>query len=298
MRPPLCRSSPRLLGTTKHSHVLIQALLALAAIGPGAESAAPQIKTLLNSETDATVPVAAAYALGSIGAKDADAELHAAAAKSDPFLQMIAAWALAKLHPDDQAALKAAVDKLTQGLKNENVTIRNAAAKSLQSLKAPPEMVAPGLVALMNDPNPDMHANAIEAIASLGESVVPKVANALKNPQLRGPAVRVLRKLGPKAAGAVQPLVDAANGADPKVRTEIQFALAAIGPAAAPATDMLIQSLASKDAGERESALFALRKIGPGAKAAVQRLTRRMQADDSFDADRFGLGALANRAQR
>ena len=59
--------------------------------------------------------MAAAYALGSIGAEDVDAELKLAAAKDDPFLQMIATWALAKLHPDDQAAMKAAVEKLMQG---------------------------------------------------------------------------------------------------------------------------------------------------------------------------------------
>ena len=179
---------------------------------------------------------------------------------------------------------KTAIDKLIRGLESDNETLRHAAAKSLQLLKAPPEMVAPGLVSLLNDPNPEKHANAIEAIASLGESVVPKVTNALKNPQLRGPAIQVLTKLGPKAAGAVQPLIEAAKGADPKTRTDIQFALAAIGPAGAPATDMLVESLADKDAGVRESALLALRKIGPGAKGAVQRLTRRMQADDSFEA--------------
>ena len=242
------------------------------------------MKELLANHSDATVPVAAAFALGSIGAKDADMELNAAAAKSDPFLQMIAAWALAKLHPNDQAAQKTAIDKLIRGLESDNETLRHAAAKSLQLLKAPPEMVAPGLVSLLNDPSPEKHANAIEAIASLGESVVPKVTNALKNPQLRGPAIQVLTKLGPKAAGAVQPLIEAAKGADPKTRTDIQFALAAIGPAGAPATEMLVESLADKDAGVRESALLALRKIGPGAKGAVQRLTRRMQADDSFEA--------------
>jgi HEAT repeat protein len=281
---PVVPDIAALLGTTKHSHVLIRALLALAAIGPGAESASPQVKSLLASHMDATVPVAAAFALGSIGAKDADAELEAAAAKNDPFLQMIATWALAKLHPNDQAAQKAAIDKLIRGLESDNETLRNAAAKSLQLLQAPPEMVAPGLVSLLNDSNPAKQVNVIEAIASLGESVVPKVTNALKNPQLRSPAIQVLTKLGPKAAGAVKPLAEAAKGADPKTRTDIQFALAAIGPAAAPATVMLVESLADKDAGVRESALLALRQIGPGAKAAVQRLTRRMQADDSFEA--------------
>ena len=48
----------------------IQLLLALASIGPDAASAEPEIKSLLESSKDNTVPVAAAYALGSIGAKN------------------------------------------------------------------------------------------------------------------------------------------------------------------------------------------------------------------------------------
>ncbi|MCI0332139.1 MAG: HEAT repeat domain-containing protein [Planctomycetes bacterium] len=274
-----------LIGKTRHSHLLIQALLAIASIGPAADSAAPKIVPLLESSPDATVPVAAAYALGSIDAKGADAALRRALEKNNPFLQMIAAWALAKLHPDDTAAEKLAVEKLVQGLKNNDARIRTAAAKSLQSLQAPPEMVAPMLVQLANDPDPEVHKNVVEAIAGLGEPVVPRVIKALENPQLREAAVHVLRKLGPKAAGAVQPLINASTGANSKLRTEIQMTLGAIGPAAAPATDMLVKSLASNDAGERESALFALRKIGPAASAAVKPLLQRMQADESFESN-------------
>jgi HEAT repeat protein len=273
-----------LLGKTRHSQLLIQALLALASIGPAAESAAPRIVPLLETPNDATVPVAAAYALGSIGAKNVDDPLRRAMAKDNAFLQMIAAWSIAKLNPDDEAAQEAAIGKLTQGLKNSDAGIRTAAAKSLQMLKAPPEKVAPALIALVNDPDPEAQANAISAVASLGESVVPRAVNALQNPQLRVPAARVLAQLGPKAAGAVQPLIDAAKDGDPHFRAEINFALAAIGAAAAPAAGMLAESVANNDPHIRESALYALREIGPGAKAAGPALVKRMQADDSFDA--------------
>ena len=95
---------------------------------------------------------------------------------------MMAIWAIAKLHPDDQAATKAAIEKLTQALKSDKVAVRGAAAKSLQSLHAPPEEIAPYLVALVNDPNPDVQTNVVDAIASLGESVVPRVCKGLANP--------------------------------------------------------------------------------------------------------------------
>ncbi len=196
---------------------------------------------------------------------------------------MTAAWALAKGHPDDQQALRSAVDKLTQGLKNHDAAIRTAAAKSLQSLHAPPEIVAPALVEVVNDPDPEVQANVVDAVASLGESVVPRTSKALQNPKLRVPAVKVLTKLGPKAAAAVKPLIDAAADADPLFRTQINFALAAIGPAAAPATDMLVKSVSAEDKGVRESALYALRAIGPGAKSGIRPLLRRAEADRSFD---------------
>jgi HEAT repeat protein len=272
------------IGSTKHSHLLIQALLAAASIGPDAKSAAPKIVPLLEVKEDATVPVAAAYALGSIGAQDATEALRGAMKKDNEFLQMVSAWAVAKLNPGDEAAEKTAVDKLVAGLKSKDPGIRTAAAKGLQSLQAPPEMVGPALVALINDADEEVQVHAVDAIASLGESVVPRVTNGLKNPQLRHAAIQVLRKLGPKAAGAVQPLMEAASSGDAKLRTEINLALGAIGPAAAPATEMLAKSLESSDAGERESALYALRQIGPKADAAARPLLRKLQADDSFEA--------------
>src|SRR5262249_7272952 len=135
-----------LLGKTKHSQLLIQTMLALASIGPKAQSAESAILPHLQSTTDDTVPVAAAYALGSIGAKDADAQLKAALAKKDPFLHMVATWALARVHPTDQQMMKDAVGDLTKGLASNDVKMRTAAAKGLQMLQPPSEMVAPALM--------------------------------------------------------------------------------------------------------------------------------------------------------
>jgi HEAT repeat protein len=126
------------LESTKHSKLLIKAMLALACIGPAAKSASPQIVPLLEHSTDTTIPVAAAYALGSIGATDADDALRAALAKPNPFLQMVAAWSLAKIHPDDAELKKQAIDKLQEGLKSDDPAIQAAAQKGLNLLGPPP----------------------------------------------------------------------------------------------------------------------------------------------------------------
>jgi HEAT repeat protein len=228
--------------------------------------------------------VAAAFALGSIGAADADDALNQALTKNDnPFLQMVAAWALAKIHPEDEALVKQAVEKLTQGLASDDSHIRTAAARGLEKLQAPPELVAPTLLAVANDPDPQAAANVIIALASLGEKIVPKASEALQKPDRRELAVKVLTRLGPKASGAVQPLIDVSQQATPEFRTEIQFALAAIGPAAAPATSMLTASLTSPEDSVRESALYALRQIGPGAKDAVPALISVAEGSDQFE---------------
>jgi HEAT repeat protein len=272
-----------LLNNTKHSQLLIQTLLAIASIGPKAESAESAILPHLQSMTDKTVPVAAAYALGSIKAKNADAQLKAAQRKDDPFLHMVATWALARIHPDDEHMMKDAVGVLSKGLTSSDTKMRTAAAKGLQVLQPPPEMLGPVLLTVASDPDPNVSANIVNALAGLGESAVPRATRALQNPKARRLALRVLAKMGPKAAAAVPTLIEIAKGADPETREQINFALAAIGPEAAPATELLISGISNDDKRIRESALYALRAIGPGAKVATRPLLQKMEADKSFD---------------
>jgi HEAT repeats len=132
----------KLLGETKHSQLQIQLLLALGRIGPPANSAAPRIADLLENSQDSTVPVAAAFALGSIGATDADAPLRAAAAKDQPFLSMVAAWSLARLHPGDAQLKQQALDKLNAGLKSKDPAIQGAAERGLKMLDLPADAAA------------------------------------------------------------------------------------------------------------------------------------------------------------
>lgn len=273
-----------LLAETVHSQVQIQALLALASIGPAARPATDRVVLLMDASQDATVPVAAAYCLGSIGATDADADLNKALKSNNAFLRMVASWSLAKIHPDDTELLSQAVRELTRGLASSDAAMRTAAANGLEKLHAPPEMVAPALITVADDPDPAVRANVIRALASLGPKVIPKACLALEKPKLRYLALRVLAHMGPDAKGAVGCLVKAMNGADPEFLARIQATLAAIGPAAAPATDALVKSLGSSDQGVVQSAMIALRQIGPGAAAAKAPLLKLLQKKDSYEA--------------
>lgn len=274
----------QLLAETVHSQVQIQALLALASIGPAAKPATDQVVLLMDASKDATVPVAAAYCLGSIGATDADGDLRKALKSDNAFLQMVAAWSLAKIHPDDTALVRQAVEALTHGLGSNDPAMRTAAANGLEKLHAPPELVAPALISVADDTDPAVRANVIRALASLGPQVVPKACMALEKPKLRYLALRVLAHMGPDAKDAVDCLVKAMGGADPEFLARIQATLAAIGPAAAPATDALITSLGSSDQGVVQSAMVALRTIGPGAAAAKAPLLKLLQKRGTFNA--------------
>lgn len=128
-----------LLDKTDHSQLEIRALLALAAIGPAAKPAVPQIIKALETSKDATVPVAAAYALGAIDAEEADAQMRAALEKDNPFLQMVAAWSLAKMHPEDADLKKQAMDKLGAGMKSDDPAMKAAAEKGMKMLEPPAE---------------------------------------------------------------------------------------------------------------------------------------------------------------
>lgn len=127
-----------LLGDTRHSQLDTRVLLALGRIGPAAKSAVPAILEEMKTATDQTVPVAAAFALGMIGDPQGDAALKAAAAKTDrPFLSMVAAWSLARIHPQDAEMKKQAMDKLNAGMKSSDPDLKAAAEKGMKMMETP-----------------------------------------------------------------------------------------------------------------------------------------------------------------
>ncbi len=86
-----------------------------------------------------------------------------------------------------------------------------------------------------------------------------------------------LSKLGPKAADAVDALVQALEDRDPQVWFYAVDALANIGPAAAPATDALIRHLARGGRQRWYRSAYALGRIG---KAAVPKLLAALEHRD------------------
>lgn len=257
-----------------------QAMLALAAIGLAASSAESAITDALERwNDDQSVQLSGMYALGSIGASDSLSLLQQRADGDDPFQAMVASWALAKTHPDDQQMTETAVERLVAGLGSSNTNMSRAAAHGLASLELPEGTAAPHLIEAANDPEAREHM--VAALASLGDKVVPHAKQALAKPETRELAIAVLDRLGEQASGATDALVETLDESEPEVAVQIHNTLAKFGPAASQAADKLAGQLDSSDPKVRQSAMYALREIGPGASSAKDALLSVLQQDDS-----------------
>ncbi len=263
----------------KDPEVRMQSALALAEIGPDAIDAAPALVNGLADKAEA-VRYASAYAVGKIGATSAIPVLEKSEGENDPFLKMLSAWAVAKLKPEDKDATTKAAELIVAALKHDNPNVRQGAAKALLELDAPRDVVGPPLLAAMDDPNPEVQDNVYRALASLGEAILPRVTERLKDPATQEKALRVLSRMGPAAAPAVPLVVELLGNADAHHRRELLFALASIGPDAAAATPALAQALSDSDEDVRVAAGFALGNIGPAASAAVEDLHKKLTAPD------------------
>ncbi len=283
------------LETTNDTSLQTQLCLALAKVGKPALSASDAICALLTKSEDASVRMAGSYALGAIGATDCKAALEKCVECDDPFVAMVGSWALAKT-TNSEANVTVAVDKLIAGLTSENPNMREAAAQGLIELAAPAEVVAPRLMAEAGKADATQRANLVDALAGLGDRVVPKAINGLEKPESRELAIEVLAKVGPKAAPAVPALIKLSESADESTSAQINYALGRIGPSAAAAVDALLVDIDSENGDLRQSALFALRGIGPAAKAAVPKLMPKTGTADGSGESYLRAFALASMA--
>lgn len=276
----------------------MQAMLALAAIGPEAAAATPVLIEALSSG-DGSLRFAAVFALGSLRAEAADEALQKAADGSDEFLAEIAAWARAKIHPDDVALRTLALEKLRGGLTSELPKVRAASTSGLSdlaSLVAPAEQqrLAGDFLKMLADPDPAVGTRGGAALIRLGAAAVEPLGGQLANPELRLAALELLAAIGSEAVKALEPIKGTLADQDPVVRGEAAIALAAIGPAAAPAVPQLQRMLSdsAEDAGARYSAAYALGRIGSAAAPAMETLRALSESDDELMATVAVWGAL------
>lgn len=257
----------------------MQAAVALGEIG---EASKPAVPALLKALTDKqpSVKYGAAFALGQIADPSAAKALAEADVKDDPFFDMITTWAAAKSNPADKELTEQAVKELIAGLTAKESFMRQAAARGLLELKAPQEVVAPALTKLLKDSDPEVVAEVVAALASLGPKIVPNAAQALKKSETPEVAARILAQIGPAAKDAVPALAEAVGSDNAALQRESAIALARIGKGAAPAVDALAKAVDADDRQVSLAAIYALGSIGPDAKSAVPTLVKQLKDED------------------
>jgi HEAT repeat protein len=265
----------------KRPGVRREAILALAAIG---EASAPARDALVEALDCEINNVVATYALGKIGAVPPAAEKKIAknARGDDGVLAAVSLWALARLHPDDAALERRSVRRLAEFLKSDDPRQREAAARALIELDPDPQIARPVIKKVMDGASPEVLNAAMDAMAGLGEKVLPRMIEALEAPEVRARAAAIIARIGAKAKRAVPALVDALADPDPQTRNEILFALAAIGPDAKAAVPAVTKALSDADMNVRYAACYALGSIGPAAKSAKAALQRNLASPDEF----------------
>lgn len=266
----------------------LQAILSLAAIGEPAAAAAPMVVKALESD-DAALRLPAAFALGRMKAAAGDESLKKVAAGTDPFLGSVAAWALARIHPDDASLVDAAVTRLRKGLTDPDPEARAACVNGLSDLAGSlggdvREQVAAEFVSLLADPDLDTGRAAGAALIRLGGAAVPALRTKLADPAIRLNVMEILSAIGPAAKPAIGEFITALGDADPHCRGDAAVAIAAIGADAADAVPHLQKMVTDPSAvdGLRYAAAYALGKIGPAAAAAAPVLRELASSDDEL----------------
>jgi len=266
----------------------MQSIMALAAIGEPALGASGDIAKALDAP-ESPLRFAAAFALGKLRAKGVDASLEKAAGDADFLLAAIAAWARARVHPDDAGLVNAAVEKLTTGLASPEPGVQTAAISALSDLSGSiddetEKRLAEEFMRLLSSGEPDVREAAAAALVREGPLAVDALEKALGDPAVRSIAMEILSAIGPVSKDALDSFIVALADPDPSHRGDAAIAIAAIGPAAAEAVPQLESLLSSTDGppGIRYAAAYALGRIGPAAKSATAALAGLASSNDEL----------------
>ena len=173
-----------------------------------------------------------------------------------------------------------AVPALRQLLMDQNVLVRQEAARTLGAIGPKARAALPALLAALKDKEPAMRAAAAEGLRGIGPEAVPALQQLLvdQNVLVRQEAARTLGAIGPKARAAMPALLAALKDKEPAMRAAAAEGLGGIGPEAQVAVPLLLDGLKDKDPSLRASAATALGGIG--AREAIPALKEALKDTD------------------
>jgi len=270
-------------------------VFALAAIGEGAQSAGETLVKLY-SDGDSSLHGPILYAIGKLKYREAESVLIQTVAEESP-LSATAAWALAKIKPDDSALVSDAVKRMRNQVQSESAFERAAAVSALSDLSDQMDATQRQSLGiffenLLMDTSESVQEAAAAAIVRLGGDGVPAIRSLLKGTQTQFFALGITSAIGEPAAQAVPEIIGLLDSKDDEIIHEAILALAAIGPASAAASDRLLTILEDSVRNQNEvetrlhyAAAYCLGRIGsPGAMKALPRLKELSESSDGMQA--------------
>ena len=228
--------------------------------------------------------------------REAEPVLTQTVAEESP-LSATAAWALAKIHPDDSALVDDAVQRMRVQCQSESVFEQAAAVSALSDLSTSMDTTQRQSLGaflgnmLENAPEPVQEA-AAAAIVRLGSDGVPALVSLLKGTETLLFALGITSAIGESAAEVVPDIVGLLDSKDDEIVHEAILALAAIGSASAPASDRVLTILNESVQNQNEvetrlhyAAAYCLGRIGsPAAMKALPRLKELSVSSDGMQA--------------
>jgi hypothetical protein len=174
--------------------------LALAALGPEAAPAIPQIAKVFNS-TNQLVAERAYFVVCQLGATGLEILLPAAADESSPGRCMEALSAIGLMKNLGTNA-NAVLPVLVRATRNNDPGIARVAAQALGMLRIEPATSVPTLATALTNADPKVRNNAIRALGRFGppaRSAVPSLVHCLVDPipDVRTEATNSLRNIAP-----------------------------------------------------------------------------------------------------
>jgi HEAT repeat protein len=175
-----------------------------------------------------------------------------------------------------KAELKQNMPQLMAALKSANPEVRAEAANALGNLGPDAKPAIPQLTQMLKDPNQNVRGKAARALAEAGPEAVPSLTAALKDQEARPYAAAALAEFRPVPQDALGALIDNLKEESPEQRGPAQAALISIGP---PAVPPLIDTL--KDKERRNGAALTLGRIGKPAEPALPNLLEGLRDPDA-----------------
>jgi HEAT repeat protein len=261
---PLLRSAVK----SKDDEIRGYAVWALGIMGSPAHPALDSVRECLKDKSPRVRNIAI-FAVRRVAAQPEEAVpvIAPLLADSDPEVRETAGQTLASFG-------KPAVSELRSMLKLDALDVRKLAVATLGMIGPDAVDAVPDLVAMLRDPQSELHGDALDSLASIGAPAVPALTAAVKqeeDPSLRKQSILALGRVGKPA---IPVLGGALTDKDPSVRLQAVTALGQTGP---DAVATIAKAFGDEDAEVRQEAarvLGTMSKNDPGVVPALVKALR------------------------